>query len=112
MKRLINAECVLNAHKHHEHISVDSQTIVTAAARDLAQELGVHICSCQSDASSCQSEASCCCKKTQHEHQAHSCAESQDADLNESQIYQLLKAALDAGLWTEEEMFQALKSLV
>ncbi len=104
MKRLINEASVQKAHERQESIVLDENTLITPSARDLAQELGVHLCTCGHE-----KHEHCCCSKQRKEE--HSVSVSQESGLDADQIYKVLKMALEAGLWTEEEMYQALKGL-
>ena len=93
MKRLISQEEVLNK-KNEKEIYIDDNTIITAAAKDLAKNLGIEFKKCD-----------CNDKKNDIEEKT----ESKDykktsAILSEDQIYKILKKGIEQGLLSEKDI--------
>lgn len=93
MKRLISQEEVLNK-KNEKEIYIDDNTIITAAAKDLAKNFGIEFKKCD-----------CNDKKNDIEEKT----ESKDykktsAILSEDQIYKVLKKGIEQGLLSEKDI--------
>lgn len=114
MKRLINADDVLHAKEHGEDLVIDAQTIVTPAAYDLARECGVALRESGHERQVTVSDAhSCCCKEHKHAPSQGCCCggHREEPMLDADEVYRILKAAIDYGLWSEHELIDALKAL-
>ncbi|MDU6791503.1 MAG: hypothetical protein E6427_02170 [Anaerococcus sp.] len=93
MKRLISQEEVLNK-KNEKEIYIDDNTIITAAAKDLAKNLGIEFknCDCNDKKNDIEEKTeSKDCKKT-------------SAILSEDQIYKILKKGIEQGLLSEKDI--------
>ncbi|MDU6063552.1 MAG: hypothetical protein E6Y75_00330 [Anaerococcus sp.] len=93
MKRLISQEEVLNK-KNEKEIYIDDNTIITAAAKDLAKNLGIEFkkCDCNDKKNDIEEKTeSKDCKKT-------------SAILSEDQIYKVLKKGIEQGLLSEKDI--------
>lgn len=93
MKRLISQEEVLNK-KNEKEIYIDDNTIITAAAKDLAKNLGIEFkkCNCNDKKNDIEEKTeSKDCKKT-------------SAILSEDQIYKVLKKGIEQGLLSEKDI--------
>lgn len=93
MKRLISQEEVLNK-KNEKEIYIDDNTIITAAAKDLAKNLGIEFkkCDCNDKKNDIEEKTeSKDCKKT-------------SAILSEDQIYKILKKGIEQGLLSKKDI--------
>lgn len=93
MKRLISQEEVLNK-KNEKEIYIDDNTIITAAAKDLAKDLGIEFkkCDCKDQKNDIEE------KKESKDHKQSS------AVLSEDQIYKILKKGIEQGLLSENDI--------
>lgn len=93
MKRLISQEEVLKK-KNEKEIYIDDNTIITAAAKDLAKDFGIEFKKCD-----------CKDKKNDIEEKKESkeCKKS-SAVLSEEQIYRILKKGIEQGLLSENDI--------
>lgn len=112
MKRLISAADVERAAAAHENLVVDSNTLVTPQAKDVARELGVELCtSCEASSQACSTHTTCAPAPVCESSQASECAckhaeKNCDAApaLSAEEMEKFLRAALAAGVWTESEL--------
>lgn len=90
MKRLISQEEVLKK-KNEKEIYIDDNTIITAAAKDLAKDLGIEFkkCDCKDQKNNIEEKKEC--KKS-------------SAVLSEEQIYNILKKGIEQGLLSENDI--------
>lgn len=90
MKRLISQEEVLKK-KNEKEIYIDDNTIITAAAKDLAKDLGIEFkkCDCKDQKNNIEEKKEC--KKS-------------SAVLSEDQIYKILKKGIEQGLLSENDI--------
>lgn len=90
MKRLISQEEVLKK-KNEKEIYIDDNTIITAAAKDLAKDLGIEFkkCDCKDQKNNIEEKKEC--KKS-------------SAVLSEDQIYNILKKGIEQGLLSENDI--------
>ncbi|EGC83705.1 hypothetical protein [Anaerococcus hydrogenalis] len=97
MKRLISQEEVLN-NKNEKEIYIDDNTIITAAAKDLAKEFGIEFKKCD-----CKSQKNDIEEKKKEVKQSQDCKKS-SAVLSEDQIYKILKKGIEQGLLSESDI--------
>lgn len=90
MKRLISQEEVLKK-KNEKEIYIDDNTIITAAAKDLAKDLGIEFkkCDCKDQKNNIEEKKEC--KKS-------------SAVLSQEQIYNILKKGIEQGLLSENDI--------
>lgn len=93
MKRLISQEEVLKK-KNEKEIYIDDNTIITAAAEDLAKDLGIEFkkCDCKDQKNDIEE------KKESKDYKKTS------AVLSEDQIYEILKKSIEKGLLSENDI--------
>lgn len=89
MKRLISQEEVLKK-KNEKEIYIDDNTIITAAAKDLAKDFGIEFKKCD-----CKVEENDIEKKVTKDDKKSS------EVLSEEQIYKILKKGIEQGLLSE-----------
>ncbi|WP_084522338.1 phosphate propanoyltransferase [Atopobium fossor] len=95
MKRLICAQDVLTASKKHENLVVDSNTIVTPQAADVAKECGVAFV---------HAEQGDCTSNTNQHATLHD--NKNEAAVSAEEIERIVTAGLKRGIWTEESLHQ------
>lgn len=93
MKRLISQEEVLK-NKNEKEIYIDDNTIITAAAKDLAKEFGIEFKKCD-----CMSQ-----KNDIEENKEIKDCKKSSAVLSEDQIYKILKKGIEQGLLSEKDI--------
>ena len=106
MKRLVSAKDVIAAAARHEDIYVDENTIVTAQAKDVARENGVHI-TCGP-----KPEGHAACEKPAAEHAAVEChkvdltseGKGTEPALTAAELEHLIAAAFEKGIWTKDDI--------
>lgn len=94
MKRLISQEEVLKK-KNEKEIYIDDNTIITAAAKDLAKDFGIEFKKCD-----CKSQKNDIEEKKE---EIKDCKKS-SAVLSEEQIYRILKKGIEQGLLSENDI--------
>ena len=90
MKRLISQEEVLKK-KNEKEIYIDDNTIITAAAKDLAKDLGIEFKKCD-------------CKDQKNDIEEKKECKKSSAVLSEDQIYKILKKGIEQGLLSENDI--------
>ena len=90
MKRLISQEEVLK-NKNEKEIYIDDNTIITAAAKDLAKEFGIEFKKCD-------------CKDKKNDIEEKKECKKSSAVLSEDQIYKILKKGIEQGLLSENDI--------
>ena len=90
MKRLISQEEVLKKKKEKE-IYIDDNTIITAAAKDLAKDFGIEFKKCD-------------CKDKKNDIEEKKECKKSSAVLSEDQIYKILKKGIEQGLLSENDI--------
>ncbi|MFR6220882.1 MAG: hypothetical protein ACLUJE_01730 [Anaerococcus sp.] len=90
MKRLISQEEVLKK-KNEKEIYIDDNTIITAAAKDLAKDLGIEFKKCD-------------CKDKKNDIEEKKECKKSSAVLSEDQIYNILKKGIEQGLLSENDI--------
>ena len=90
MKRLISQEEVLKK-KNEKEIYIDDNTIITAAAKDLAKDLGIEFKKCD-------------CKDKKNDIEEKKECKKSSAVLSEDQIYNILKKRIEQGLLSENDI--------
>lgn len=106
MKRLVSAKDVIAAAARHEDIYVDENTIVTAQAKDVARENGVHI-TCGP-----KPEEHVACEKGAADHAAVEChkvdltheGKGAEPALTAAELEHLIAAAFEKGIWTKDDI--------
>ena len=106
MKRLVSAKDVVAAAARHEDIYVDENTIVTAQAKDVARENGVHI-TCGP-----KPEGHAACEKPAANHAAVEChkvdltheGKGTEPALTAAELEHLIAAAFEKGIWTKDDI--------
>lgn len=93
MKRLISQEEVLKK-KNEKEIYIDDNTIITAAAKDLAKDLGIGF-----KKSDCKIEENNIEKYKENKNDKKS-----SLILSEDQIYKILKQGIEQGLLSETDI--------
>lgn len=93
MKRLISQEEVLKK-KNEKEIYIDDNTIITAAAKDLAKDFGIEFKKCD-----CKSQKN----DIEEKKESKECKKS-SAVLSEEQIYKILKKGIEQGLLSENDI--------
>ncbi|WP_294517936.1 phosphate propanoyltransferase [Atopobium minutum] len=97
MRKLICAQDVLAAAQRHESLVVDSNTIVTPQAADVAKECGVAlVAACQAGCAG-HDDTQTVSGDTNHE-----------AAISPAEIERIITAAFDRGIWNEETLHQLL----
>ena len=90
MKRLISPEEVLKK-KNEKEIYIDDNTIITAAAKDLAKDFGIEFKKCD-------------CKDKKNDIEEKKECKKSSAVLSEDQIYKILKKGIEQGLLSENDI--------
>lgn len=90
MKRLISQEEVLKK-KNEKEIYIDDNTIITAAAKDLAKDFGIEFKKCD-------------CKDKKNDIEEKKECKKSSAVLSEEQIYNILKKGIEQGLLSENDI--------
>ena len=90
MKRLISQEEVLK-NKNEKEIYIDDNTIITAAAKDLAKDFGIEFKKCD-------------CKDKKNDIEEKKECKKSSAVLSEDQIYKILKKGIEQGLLSENDI--------
>ena len=90
MKRLISQEEVLKK-KIEKEIYIDDNTIITAAAKDLAKDFGIEFKKCD-------------CKDKKNDIEEKKECKKSSAVLSEDQIYKILKKGIEQGLLSENDI--------
>lgn len=105
MKRLITAEDIINAYNAKEDIYYESNTIITAQARDVAKEKNVSLLEkkCLEQSEEVNVEKTGCSQKV--------CNCEKEEALSGDQIYKLLKAGIDQHIFTEKEIEEMMRGL-
>ena len=111
MKRLVSAKDVIAAAARHEDIYVDENTIVTAQAKDVARENGVHItCGPKPEEHAVKEHAAC--EKGAADHAAVEChkvdltheGKGAEPALTAAELEHLIAAAFEKGIWTKDDI--------
>ena len=111
MKRLVSAKDVIAAAARHEDIYVDENTIVTAQAKDVARENGVHItCGPKPEEQAVKEHAAC--EKGAADHAAVEChkvdltheGKGTEPALTAAELEHLIAAAFEKGIWTKDDI--------
>ncbi len=111
MKRLVSAKDVVAAAARHEDIYVDENTIVTAQAKDVARENGVHItCGPKPEEHAVKEHAAC--EKGAADHAAVEChkvdltheGKGAEPALTAAELEHLIAAAFEKGIWTKDDI--------
>ena len=111
MKRLVSAKDVIAAAARHEDIYVDENTIVTAQAKDVARENGVHItCGPKPEEHAVKEHAAC--EKGAADHAAVEChkvdltheGKGTEPALTAAELEHLIAAAFEKGIWTKDDI--------
>ncbi|WP_195420300.1 hypothetical protein [Collinsella sp. D33t1_170424_A12] len=117
MKRLISAKDVEDAAAKGENLLVDDNTIVTAQARDLAREHGV-LLQCAHEAAAAPAPAKVCepqppCRGGSCEPAPApaACCDHREPALSAEEMEKVIRAAVDRGIWTEQELACMLSGL-
>lgn len=105
MKRLISAADVKAAAKNGGVLAIDDNTIVTPQAKDEAAELGVELTFAAALAATQHKAAAPVPEQheapTVHEPEHH---EEHEAAMSAEEIERLIRAALDSGIWSEQQI--------
>lgn len=97
MRKLICAQDVLAASYRHENLVIDSNTIVTPQAADVAKECGVALV--KASQSTCTNHKDLCAVVSD---------KNNEAAISAEEIERIITAALDQGIWNEATLHQLL----